>query len=209
MRLTGQRTTNTNGLVSIHAPREGCDRYFPSMLTSAPRFQFTHPGRGATKLLRYLPWMSKFQFTHPGRGATVSESVKGIPRRVSIHAPREGCDLELFGFFFARLVSIHAPREGCDIYYLIYFAAKVCFNSRTPGGVRPASLSNTRSFLTFQFTHPGRGATATGELGAPQTIAFQFTHPGRGATRTSQSTTRTRLSFNSRTPGGVRHGQSQ
>ena len=33
-----------------------------------------------------------FQFTHPGRGATVAESVKCFLLRVSIHAPREGCD---------------------------------------------------------------------------------------------------------------------
>ena len=57
---------------------------------------------------------------------------------VSIHAPREGCDLlatyidSLKGF-----VSIHAPREGCD--------SKV-------GGI--FSVCDE-----FQFTHPGRGAT--------------------------------------------------
>ena len=36
--------------------------------------------------------------------------------------------------------------------------------------------------LVFQFTHPGRGATAlVAEL--VNDIAFQFTHPGRGATQ--------------------------
>ena len=37
------------------------------------------------------------------------------------------------------------------------------------------------SLASFQFTHPGRGATAhigRGEV----SIEFQFTHPGRGAT---------------------------
>ena len=34
-------------------------------------FQFTHPGRGATKLQETIQdWEFKFQFTHPGRGAT-------------------------------------------------------------------------------------------------------------------------------------------
>ena len=35
----------------------------------------------------------------------------------------------------------------------------MCFNSRTPGGVRlfPADRAATKG--TFQFTHPGRGAT--------------------------------------------------
>ena len=33
---------------------------------------------------------------------------------------------------------------------------------------------------------------------------FQFTHPGRGATRPISPTARQKISFNSRTPGGVR-----
>ena len=34
--------------VSIHAPREGCDRDPSVILSPLTRFQFTHPGRGAT-----------------------------------------------------------------------------------------------------------------------------------------------------------------
>ena len=35
--------------------------------------------------------------------------------KVSIHAPREGCDgLEVIRVFSGYHVSIHAPREGCD-----------------------------------------------------------------------------------------------
>ena len=34
-------------------------------------FQFTHPGRGATSVMRSLSIFTiGFQFTHPGRGAT-------------------------------------------------------------------------------------------------------------------------------------------
>ena len=35
-------------LVSIHAPREGCDLRRGLPVRSSERFQFTHPGRGAT-----------------------------------------------------------------------------------------------------------------------------------------------------------------
>ena len=81
--------------------------------------------------------MPVFQFTHPVRGATLR--LRGLVRRsdVSIHAPREGCDVvdervacegPVFQFTHpvrgatknlvrvAELaeVSIHAPREGCD-----------------------------------------------------------------------------------------------
>ena len=55
------------------------------------------------------------------------------------------------------------------------------FNSRTPGGVRPAPDERDTEDKQFQFTHPGRGAT----------IAL---------TPSACS----HISFNSRTPGGVR-----
>ena len=56
--------------VSIHAPREGCDEAMAEGLHSSIKFQFTHPGRGATNC----------GFAEFG----------DLP--VSIHAPREGCD---------------------------------------------------------------------------------------------------------------------
>ena len=84
-----------------------------------------------TRLLR-------FQFTHPGKGATeYDEIAKQHYIKVSIHAPWEGCDRELLRTrpsarcFNSRTlgrvrlditkegameikVSIHAPWEGCD-----------------------------------------------------------------------------------------------
>ena len=81
-----------------------------------------------------------------------------------------------------RYVSIHAPREGCD----------------------PTLVVTLTSPSPFQFTHPGRGATATSPWSTRPTPSFnsrtpggvrllikeqieaeqgfQFTHPGRGAT---------------------------
>ena len=61
---------NYEAKVSIHAPREGCDK------TEGVRWDN----------------MLKFQFTHPGRGATEKEKILNRLQRVSIHAPREGCD---------------------------------------------------------------------------------------------------------------------
>ena len=34
-----------------------------------------------------------FQFTHPGRGATIKSYQVMDNKDVSIHAPREGCDI--------------------------------------------------------------------------------------------------------------------
>ena len=58
--------------VSIHAPWEGCDAYPADGRYHTRRFQFTHPGKGATKATNITPRMNNvFQFTHPGKGATV------------------------------------------------------------------------------------------------------------------------------------------
>ena len=56
--------------VSIHAPREGCDSVTIDFTGGEITFQFTHPGRGATKELNRAIGGAQFQFTHPGRGAT-------------------------------------------------------------------------------------------------------------------------------------------
>ena len=87
--------------------------------------------------------------------------------------------------------------EGC------YQLEHLCFNSRTPGGVRLCHRLEFAWSLMFQFTHPGRGATLSA-LGVEAEVSFnsrtpggvrqnlisyihkldlfQFTHPGRGAT---------------------------
>ena len=56
------------------------------------------------------------------------------------------------------------------------------FSSRTLGRVRASSPSFLTSLSLFQFTHPGKGATATGGTRNTQITMFQFTHPGKGAT---------------------------
>ena len=147
-------------MVSIHAPREGCDAATTANTASKATFQFTHPGRGATVEVAVVLIFDLFQFTHPGRGATRPRQRVGRDRAVSIHAPREGCDgkvdAELWreGRFNSRTpggvrrdlgnrdyqayyVSIHAPREGCDGSSRTPRVMQISFNSRTPGGVRP------------------------------------------------------------------------
>ena len=80
-------------LISIHAPREGCDVEYRGVIDEDFVFQSTHPVRGATDG-NYVP---KARFN------------------ISIHAPREGCDGALIDKMQAALnISIHAPREGCD-----------------------------------------------------------------------------------------------
>ena len=78
---------------------------------------------------------------------------------ISIHAPREGCDLFLLSvdidstnfnprtprgvrphhiidLYLCAFISIHAPREGCDAFLPRSGRPADHFNPRTPRGVR-------------------------------------------------------------------------
>ena len=102
--------------------------------------------------------------------------------RVSIHAPREGCDsssnptrvrsksfnsrtpggVRLVGKCQLSVyvdVSIHAPREGCDSGTLLPVShLGVSIHAPREGCDLIAVTPSLNHFL-FQFTHPGRGAT--------------------------------------------------
>ena len=79
-------------VVSIHAPREGCDsvqKISPRLLTC---FNSRTPGGVRPEHTDSRSLGEMFQFTHPGRGATRTSSCNQAKTNVSIHAPREGCD---------------------------------------------------------------------------------------------------------------------
>ena len=150
-----------------------------------------------------------FQFTHPGRGATICPQCHDQRSNVSIHAPREGCDLSfpatmfltfLFQFthpgrgatvhwFFSPTCAMFQfthPGRGATILARVFNLGLLSFNSRTPGGVRLAKVRDFDARRVFQFTHPGRGATISTNIRLYDVFCF-----------------------NSRTPGGVRHLQNQ
>ena len=101
--------------ISIHAPREGSDLRRHEIRPNAMTFQSTPPARGATAVLEVIQGISKFQSTPPARGATLYSRQHLRCCKISIHAPREGSDLNRCCFGFNGVViSIHAPREGSD-----------------------------------------------------------------------------------------------
>ena len=122
-------------------------------------FQFTHPVRGATprlarmssgnacfnsrtpcgvRLWYCIMWArgGRFQFTHPVRGATYVPYRLLIPNYVSIHAPRAGCDCQVWISIFS-LVRFNS-RTPCGVRQFdnCFTCFSGCFNSRTPCGVR-------------------------------------------------------------------------
>ena len=152
------------GQISIHAPREGCDSSRFSLTPACFNFNPRTPrGVRPVGLPDIVSSPVRFQSTHPARGAT-GRPCKGPGRgSISIHAPREGCDvmhgLQHFGAVI--FISIHAPREGCDL---------------------NISINYGTYHILFQSTHPARGATTKRNINRRYTILFQSTHPARGAT---------------------------
>ena len=168
--------------VSIHAPREGCDRSRIERLSACNGFNSRTPGGVRLQNWEFKNLSPLFQFTHPGRGATYNTPSEQRRRYVSIHAPREGCDS------FPLRLSINTSR----------------FNSRTPGGVRPRFNPFRLLAYQFQFTHPGRGATQSGLLTDNRDVRFNSRTPGGVRLQEGGHCHSLKLCFNSRTPGGVR-----
>ena len=125
-------------LISIHAPREGCDSLATSATSGGMSFQSTHPVRGATASNHASrSASSRFQSTHPVRGATLTlRALYCVLGFQSTH-PVRGATIVRIMLFKIRIISIHAPREGCDVSSSIIFLSYI-----------------------FQSTHPVRGATA-------------------------------------------------
>ena len=135
----GLRARCRRSLVSIHAPREGCDIWRALWRYNAPTFQFTHPGRGATDLQTVNAYLAKsFNSRTPGGVRRVVRSLTAIPR----------------AFQFTH------PGRGATYRRSAYSTYPGCFNSRTPGGVRQTQELLNRIHRAFQFTHLGRAATA-------------------------------------------------
>ena len=138
--------------------------------------------RGATYMEFPAQYVNGFQSTHPVRGATTRALGVELASRISIHAPRAGCDQIIFkgmdkpafqsthpvrgatraasdGGLRLRFISIHAPRAGCDFHNNDIRRILKNFNPRTPCGVRHVPGVCKGGVVLFQSTHPVRGAT--------------------------------------------------
>ena len=169
--------------VSIHAPREGCDGHSLHGQAYEAGFNSRTPGGVRHKCKHILIGKVSFNSRTPGGVRQLSRLIGERLPRVSIHAPREGCDS--FWSAVTRSVSefqFTHPGRGATSLSDRETTLSDSFNSRTPGGVRPALDGEVYPLLGFQFTHPGRGATAGANQAVNAYLQFQFTHPGRGAT---------------------------
>ena len=191
-------------VVSIHAPRVGCDHL--------------------TSIAEYL--QTRFNSRTPC-GVRQSRPSLAVKSKVSIHAPRVGCDggethrhtrdkgfnsrtpcgvrrtagWTRSGFLMFQFthpvwgatntelwqavtpcVSIHAPRVGCDLSSAGLASRGRRFNSRTPCGVRPLEDFNKLISIRVSIHAPRVGCDEDKPHDEPAQPQFQFTHPVWGAT---------------------------
>ena len=148
--------------ISIHAPRAGCDACWQTFNSVASYFNPRTPCG-----------------VRPGRYQAAA-----FYRGTNFN-PRTPCGVRRGGPVAAvppRKISIHAPRAGCDDPWPCGAACPANFNPRTPCGVRPLGTGTRCVIAPFQSTHPVRGATFTHFWPPPGIGIFQSTHPVRGAT---------------------------
>ena len=129
-------------LISIHAPRAGCDVPSSCVPTEELKISIHAPRAGCDmRVVREHSFYFRFQSTHPVRGATGTGSyVYALTWVISIHAPRAGCDFARLRVDAVCCISIHAPRAGCDLRRRALLRSTRNFNPRTPCGVRRACL---------------------------------------------------------------------
>ena len=100
--------------ISIHAPRERCDETDVTPVWIVGQFQSTHRVSDATSGYVFLTDPKTFQSTHRVSDATYSSASQKSESIISIHAPRERCDVLPIVLVLIEFISIHAPRERCD-----------------------------------------------------------------------------------------------
>ena len=153
-------------VVSIHAPWEGCDS--PRPPTPRARRSFNSRTLGRVRRAATINYLNELRFNSRtlGRVRPSTSSVLAMIRKVSIHAPWEGCD-----------VHCTASPQGWGVFQFTH-----------PGKGATCKIGSHlyNAATPFQFTHPGKGATKQGTNQQDDEQEFQFTHPGKGATSAVQ-----------------------
>ena len=134
------------------------------------------------KLSQAVTRKARFQFTHPVRGATCRH-------KSNIHHKK---------------VSIHAPRAGCDTTFPLLMARPKKFQFTHPVRGATHELRGNGEGNKFQFTHPVRGATET-LLGRSRPCSRFNSRTPCGVRLYLLRALAILFCFNSRTPCGVRH----
>ena len=169
-------------------PGKGATRMSACRSFPLRAFQFTHPGKGATEALWEERHNLEFQFTHPGKGATSAFSSGIVRYRFQFTHPGKGATGNWIRRGTIPYVSIHAPWEGCDPPSQRSAIAIRCFNSRTLGRVRLIIIIIVAHSLSVSIHAPWEGCDSRSIEGLCSCDSFNSRTLGRvrRATRTKQ-----------------------
>ena len=188
--------------ISIHAPREGGDTT-PTTVT-LPTLHFNpRPLRGGRPCVAYLEITDeRFQSTPPARGATVLRSRDSVRALISIHAPREGGDINSTQGI-ATLLPFQStpPARGATPHILPPAAFPCNFNPRPPRGGDAEKVRELLYQLQISIHAPREGATAQKSIKRlGQSISIHA--PREGATERHPNLRMQTCHFNPRPPRG-------
>ena len=118
--------------ISIHAAREGGDASMDPFTANNLGFQSTPPVKAATSLSITKSTQREFQSTPPVKAATYRRKKDIRAVCISIHAAREGGDIDADKMAAEEFISIHAAREGGDAWLYRLRRWSRDFNPRRP-----------------------------------------------------------------------------
>ena len=149
-----------------------------------PRFQFTHPGRGATIIGELsVHTCNGFNSRTPGGVRPSVDLMTLLSMGFNSRTPGGVRPEHTDSRSLREMFQFTHPGRGATPYTLNPHSGDRSFNSRTPGGVRRVNLAD-ECVPVYVSIHAPRegcdGAIIPSYQGAKD--KFQFTHPGRGAT---------------------------
>ena len=191
-------------LISIHAPRTGCDRPGFVLLNDDEGFQSTHPARGATGPGGITRRKEKFQSTHPARGATrLPQPPKPFMPFQSTH-PARGATMESPASVLPRIFQSTHPARGATLLFVLPITQCKLFQSTHPARGATVAHRAVEHSAKISIHAPRTGCDSSRRAVSPAASPFQSTHPARGATASSSACASACAHFNPRTPHGVR-----
>ena len=145
-----------------------------------------------------------FQFTQPKRAATFKCKINFITIDVSIHAAQAGCDekqksvdTHILMFQFTQ------PKRAATLVVRRMITSQICFNSRSPSGLRPTIFRYGKEINKFLFTQPKRAATFSVLL-FPLLPSVSIHAAQAGCDVLLRGNGYAYIGFNSRSPSGLR-----
>ena len=215
-------------MISIHAPRVGCDAAPRAGPATADNFNPRTPC--GVRPLGYIPIASadQFQSTHPVWGATTAQGHSqpegghfnprtpcGVRRRY-IDRKLEAGEFQSTHPVWGATGSLPQcisrqldfnPRTPCGVRHQPVWTGARCgnFNPRTPCGVRQGVQDRAQNAVTISIHAPRVGCDHRVHTGGDGS-AISIHAPRVGCDRNLRITTWAQRDFNPRTPCGVRHG---